>query len=156
MIRYALACDSGHRFESWFGSIAAFDNLREQGILTCPTCGSQQVAKTIMSPAVVAARGQAMLPAEGAPAGTGPAPVDVALLDDKRQELRNALRAFRDKVFAETQDVGTRFPEEARRMHDGEIAHREIRGQATIDEARALLDDGVMILPLPSLPDDLN
>ena len=156
MIRYALACDAGHRFESWFGNSAAFDSLLEQGILTCPTCGSQQVAKTIMAPAVVARRGPPAKLGESSPVEAGPAPVDVALLDDKRQEIRNAIRVFRDMVLAETQDVGPRFPEEARRMHDGEIAHREIRGQATIDEARALIDDGIMVLPLPTLPDDLN
>ena len=155
MIRYALACDAGHRFESWFGSSAAFDSLLATGVLVCPSCGSHHVAKTIMAPAIVAKRGPAAKRAEDTPA-SGAAPVDVALLDDKRQELRNAIRAFRDKVLADTQDVGTRFPEEARRMHDGEIAHREIRGQATIDEARALLDDGIMVLPLPTLPDDLN
>ena len=155
MIRYALACDAGHRFESWFGNSAAFDDLLEQGILSCPTCGSQHVAKSIMAPAV-ARRATDLQRVDGARLEESQPALDVALLDEKRRELRTAIRLFRDKVLVETQDVGMRFPEEARRMHDGEIAHREIRGQATIDEARALLDDGIMILPLPTLPDDLN
>ena len=156
MIRYTLACDAGHRFDSWFGSSTAFDGLREQGALTCPTCGSRHVAKTIMAPAVLAQRAPSATLVEGAPTGTNAAAVDVALLDDRRQEIRDAMRVFRDKVLAKTHDVGTRFPEQARRMHDGEIAHEDIRGQATIDEARALIEDGIMVLPLPTLPDDLN
>ena len=155
MIRYSLACDAGHRFDSWFGNSAAFDSLLSQGVLTCPECGSGQVAKTIMAPAIVARQSPGAQLAENAPTG-GPAAVDLALMDDKRRELRSMVRAFREQVLAGTQDVGARFPEEARRMHEGEIAHREIRGQATIDEARALLDEGIMILPLPVLPDDLN
>ena len=82
--------------------------------------------------------------------------MEVTLLDERRTELRRLARALRDKIMAETQDVGLRFPDEARRMHEGEIPHREIRGQATIDEARSLLEDGVMILPLPGAPDELN
>ena len=95
-------------------------------------------------------------PTPTSPAPTGRGAIDVSLLDDRRQELRGLVKAFRDKVLAETQDVGARFPQEARQMHDGDIPHREIRGQATLDEARALLEDGIMILPLPAAPDDFN
>ncbi len=143
MIRYALACDVGHEFESWFGSGAAFDELSRRDLVACPDCGSTRVVKAIMAPAVVTPQ-------------PAPAAVGVALLDERRRELRKLARALRDKIVAETQDVGTRFPDEARRMHGGEVPHREIRGQATVDEARSLLEEGVMILPLPSVPDDLN
>ena len=151
MIRYSLACDSGHRFESWFHDSAAFDTLAGRGLVKCPNCASAAVAKTIMAPAVVAAR----VPAgRSAPAKADS--IDVSLLDEGRRELRSLIKAVREKVVAETQDVGPRFPEQARRMHDGDIPHRDIRGQATIDEARALLEDGIFILPLPSAPDELN
>ena len=136
MIRYALACTSGHRFESWFANSDAFDALVERNILTCPVCGASDVAKAIMAPAVVATRGHAVAPAT--------APLDVSLLEDGRKELRDLVKAFRDKVLANTRDVGARFPDEARRMHDGDIPHADIRGQATHDEALALLEDGII------------
>ena len=150
MIRYSLACDSGHRFESWFHNSTAFDELAERQLVSCPTCASLRVAKTIMAPAVVATRPPTVS------AATGSGSVDVSLLDEGRKDLRNLIQAVRHKVMAETQDVGARFPREARRMHDGDIPHRDIRGQATLDEARALLEDGIFILPLPPAPDELN
>ncbi len=149
MIRYSLACDSGHRFESWFHDSAAYDALADRQLVNCPVCASSAVAKTIMAPAVVAVR----VPAAAA---TKPESVDVSLLDEGRKDLRSLIKAVRDKVMAETQDVGARFPYEARRMHEGDIPHRDIRGQATLDEARALLEDGISILPLPSAPEELN
>ena len=156
MILYSLACDAGHRFESWFGSSIAFDTLVGQGVLSCPTCGSSRVAKTIMAPAIVANRVTIARPDASSSSDTAAPSVEVALLDDKRLEARRVIKAFHEKVMAETLDVGSRFPDEARRMQDGKIPHREIRGQASLEEARALLEDGVMILPLPTIPEELN
>ena len=70
--------------------------------------------------------------------------------------MRSFIAAFREKVLATTQDVGSRFPEEARRIHDGDVPHREIRGQATVEEARSLLEDGILVVPIPNLPEELN
>ena len=149
MIRFALSCDKGHRFESWFASGAAFDELTGRGLVACSACGSTGVGKAIMAPAVVTER--------PAPSRGEERPrLEVSLLDERRSELRRLAKALREKIIAETQDVGARFPDEARRMHEGEIPHREIRGEATPDEARSLLKDGVMILPLPAAPDDFN
>ena len=151
MIRYALACDAGHRFESWFHDSAAFDDLADRALISCPTCSSSKVDKAIMAPAVVADRGRpTSAPAEGANL------VDISLMDERRRGVRERLKAFREKVLAETTDVGDRFPEEARRMHEGKIPRNEIRGQATLDEAKSLLEEGIMILPLPVLPEELN
>ena len=165
MIRYALACDAGHRFESWFGDSADFDGLAGRGLVTCPDCGSAHVAKAIMAPAVLAGSGEKVpsVPVRSSQhatpeASSGDLPENSAggPLGAAHREMRSLVRAMRGKVLAGTQDVGSRFPAEARRMHDGDIPHRDSRGEATLDEARALLEDGVLILPVPGLPDELN
>ena len=157
MIRYALACDAGHRFESWFGDSAAFDHLKAEGLVACPCCGSTRVVKAIMAPSVTR-RGEgdgredrgAAAPLRPSPPEAGRGPLD------GHREVRALVQALRSKVLAETTDVGDRFPREARRMHDGDIPHRDIRGEATLEEARSLLEEGIMILPVPLAPDELN
>lgn len=168
MIRYTLSCDAGHQFESWFRDSAAYDQQQDTGFAICPTCGSSRVGKTIMAPAIRNARetrrsveaevpvGTNVPSAGAADAGSAEAIINVALLDERRTEVRSLLKQLRGKILAESQDVGRLFPEQARRMHDGTIPLRQIRGQATPDEARDLLEDGVLILPLPTAPEDLN
>lgn len=157
MIRYALYCDEGHRFDSWFYDSSAFDTQAERGLVACPTCQSQHVVKAIMAPAVVAARTSRLADsAETKPVPVPPAskpPLEMALLDEDRRQL---VRAFREKVVAETRDVGSAFAVEARRIHEDDGSKERIRGQATLEEARDLIEDGIMVLPLPTLPDDLN
>ncbi len=152
MILFTLACDAGHRFESWFRGNDVFDEQVAARLVQCPICQSTCVAKTIMSPAVVGPRHerrpQAILTEPGQPDG--------ALLDESRMKVRTTLRTLREKILAEGHDVGERFPEEARRMHGGETPVRQIHGKATPEEARGLLDEGIMILPIPVLPDELN
>ena len=147
MIRYQLGCDNDHHFESWFRDSAAFDAQVGGGLLSCPACGSVRVAKSIMAPAVVGASARRAIAVD---------PPGGAILDGRQREIRAALRVLRSKILSEGQDVGTRFPEEARQMHDGAVPVRPIHGQATPDEARGLLDDGIMILPIPALPEELN
>jgi hypothetical protein len=150
MILYALACIGGHRFESWFRNGAAYDEQTARGLIACPVCNSADVAKTIMAPAVVS-RGAivAVAPQETALAET-------PLLDERQIAARSFLKAVRDRVLSEGEDVGAKFSDQARQMHDGDIPHRHIHGQATVEEARALIEDGVAILPLPMLPEELN
>jgi hypothetical protein len=148
MIKYALACDRGHEFESWFPSAAAYDAQARRGLVACPECGSNRVAKAIMAPAVVGA-------ARAAAASTE-APNDVALLDRKQRALRDAVRALRREIEVNTADVGTKFAELARSMHAGETPERAIRGQASGAEVEALLEEGVGVLPMPTAPDELN
>jgi hypothetical protein len=148
MIRYTLACGNGHRFESWFGGSADFDAQSVRGLVSCPICQSADVTKTIMAPALVN-RG-------GAPASDGAPGQEMVLLDERQVEARQFLKAFRDKVMSESEDVGDKFPGEARKMHEGDIPHRHIRGKATIEEARTLIAEGVTILPVPVLPEELN
>ena len=159
MIRYQLGCANDHSFESWFRDSAAFDVQVERALLSCPVCGTDRVAKSIMAPAVVggSARRDAetearqaveVLPQRGQP--------DAAILDDRHREVRAALRELRTKILANGENVGARFPDEARRMHDGDIPHRQIHGHATAQEARELLGDGILVLPVPLLPEELN
>jgi hypothetical protein len=162
MIRYALACGSGHEFESWFASADAFDDLDRRGLNACPVCGSSKVAKRLMAPAVSTARGKAARDAAAAAqpalptaAAAGPAG-EVAVIDERDVKLRAMLRDLHAHVRANTEDVGKAFAEKAFLMHQGEIEHRPIRGQATPEEAAALREEGVPVAPLPPLPDDLN
>ena len=154
MILYQLGCSNDHSFESWFRDSAAFDDQVAHGLLSCPVCGSGGVSKSIMAPAVVggSTKREARQDLEPAAAGDG----DGMLLDAKHRAIRAALRAIRSKILAEGHDVGTRFPEEARLMHEGAIPPLPIHGQATPDEARGLLEDGIMILPIPVVPEELN
>lgn len=150
MILYALACINGHRFESWFRNGAAYDEQTDRGLIACPTCRSANVSKTIMAPAVVS---------RGAIVPVAPVPPEVAatpLLDERQMAARHFIKALRERVLSEGEDVGDRFSDQARQMHDGDIPHRHIHGQATVEEARALVEDGVAILPLPMLPEELN
>lgn len=154
MILYSLACDAGHRFDSWFRDSAAFEDQAARDFVVCPTCASTRVAKTIMAPAIVGGRAPMVQePDVATPTETA---TDVALLDPKRQKVRALLKELRDKVVADGVDVGASFPEEARRIHHGEAPTRQIYGQATIAEARDLVEDGIMVLPLPIVSDDLN
>ena len=151
MILFTLACDAGHRFESWFRGNDVFDEQVAARSVQCPICRSPRVAKTIMAPAILGTRRERPIRPS--------AQLDraeVALLDERRMEVRASLRTFREKILAEGHDVGERFPEEARRMHEGEAPVRQIHGKATPEEARDLLDEGIIILPIPVLPDELN
>jgi hypothetical protein len=160
MIRYALSCAEDHRFESWFRDSAAFEAQVARKLLACPVCGSSSVAKTLMTPSLARGEGADKAPAEAAPGERGDAaaekPAPVALVSEKERELRDALKALRAFVEAKSDDVGQRFAEEARRMHSGEIEHRPIRGEATREEARSLIEEGIEVHPLPILPEERN
>ena len=155
MIRYQLGCPNDHQFETWFRDSAAFDEQLSRGLLACPACGSVEVAKSIMAPAVVGSSARREIVAVPPP-GPMPPQGEGALLDPRRRAMRAALSAVRAKILSEGHDVGARFPEEARQMHDGAIPARPIHGRATPDEARDLIEDGIMILPIPAPPEELN
>jgi hypothetical protein len=162
MIRYSLICDNAHEFDSWFANSGAFDDQSVGGLVVCPFCDSAHVTKAIMSPRIARTDRAlpALLPAPEAPATGTPKPPEekrsVALIDEKHAALRNMMRELHSKIMETTVDVGSRFPEEARRIHDSDAPERPIRGQATAEEASALLDEGIGILPIPTLPDERN
>lgn len=140
MIRFALRCDRGHRFDSWFGSGADFDRLSGQGLLACAVCGNGAVEKDLMAPAVTttsAAPARLETPLPAAPLAAPASPAEQALADLRR------------RVEATAEDVGRNFAAEARRIHAGEAPERTIIGEARPSEARALLEDGVPVAPLP-------
>src|SRR3954471_5365988 len=159
MIRYALACNKAHPFESWFPSSEAFDAQRAQGLLTCPVCGAAEVEKQIMAPSVTStdkAPAPAEAPAPTQPSAEPPSPQPVALLSEPEQALRAMLKAVREHVTQNADYVGTGFAEEARKMHYGEIEHRSIFGEANLAQAKALLEEGIEVHPLPIMLDDHN
>lgn len=151
MIRYTLVCDAGHGFESWFPSGASYDDQSTRGLVTCPACGSAQVAKGMMAPAL--ARGAGPRLEAGEPVGEARAD-PVPMTAEPEQRIRALLRAVRAHVTRTSDDVGGRFPEEARRMHYGETPSRPIYGEASPEEARALVEEGIEVAPLPPAPED--
>ena len=134
MITYTLVCDADHRFESWFKSSAAFDDLSRSGHLSCAVCGSRKVEKSLMAPSVQPARKAA------------------TKLRDPSSDQEAALAALRAKVEANSEYVGMNFVTEARAMHDGDAPERSIYGEARADEAMKLMEDGVPVAPLPFMP----
>ena len=155
MIRYALICDEAHEFESWFSSVSGFDEQARRGFVTCPHCNSPRVTKAIMAPNVARRDRDDATPAPVQPA-QAQQPQDMLLVDSKMAEVRAMVRALREKIMEHTTDVGAAFPEEARKIHDGDAEARPIRGQASFEEARALIEDGVEIMPIPLLPEERN
>lgn len=138
MIRYALACAEGHAFESWFASAAGYEAQKAGGLVECPVCGSLEVEKALMAPAL------------GKPA-LGKAEAAQTLKAPEGAEAAK-IAALRAEIEQNADYVGLRFAEEARRMHAGDIETRAIYGEAKLPEARALLDEGVPITPLPFRP----
>jgi hypothetical protein len=159
MIRYALACDNGHAFDSWFQNSAAYDKQAKAGLVACPVCNSVKVEKTIMAPRVSGAkkRGDAPLPERPpSPAQSPEAPSPVAIVSPQEREFRKKLKELRDHLTKNADYVGQKFPQEARKMHYGEIEHRSIYGEATPDQAKELHEEGIEFHPLPVLPDERN
>ena len=161
MIRYALVCDKGHDFESWFADSAAFDKQAKRKLVTCPHCGSVKVAKALMTPRLAGARKRARLAAPPEPVAEAPVPAmpekaPVAMISPHEQEIRAKLKELREQLTKNADDVGQKFPEEARKMHYGEIEHRSIYGVASPEDAKELAEEGIEFHPLPILPDDRN
>ncbi|WP_455270419.1 DUF1178 family protein [Rhizobium herbae] len=142
MIKYTLSCDNGHSFEGWFSSSADFDRQAELGLVSCPVCGSATVGKELMAPSVSTARKKDE--------------TKVLMMDQARKEAVAKIRELVTSIRENAEDVGAKFPEEARKIHYGEAEQRGLIGQATVDEAKALLEEGIEIAALPVLPDDVN
>lgn len=140
MIRYDLRCDRGHAFDSWFAGAAAFDALDAAGMLCCAVCGSSRVSKALMAPALGGGETAA------APA---PEPSVEHPLSAPASPAEQALAELRQRIESTSDDVGSAFAVEARRMHEGQAPKRAIRGEARAAEARALLEDGIPVVPLP-------
>lgn len=157
MIRYRLVCNKSHEFEAWFGSSTAYERQAKRGQVECPDCGSKKVTKAIMSPGV-ATRGREasreVAPVAAEPAAP-PSPAEAQHIEMQRQIL-TLMRQVRAEVEQKAEYVGPRFADEARKIHHQETEARGIWGEATVQEARELAEEGIDCLPLPRLPEDSN
>ena len=135
MIRYSLHCDEDHTFDSWFRSGEDYDSLRKVGMLSCPICGSENVSKSMMSPQVKS---------------SGTEEQDVKTdLSKPASPAEQAISELRNLIKKQSEYVGREFPSEARAIHFGDAPKRSIYGEAKPDEAQALLDDGILVAPIP-------
>ena len=145
MIQYTLKCSEDHRFDSWFQSAEAFDKLKAAGMVTCSICGDPHVEKAMMAPRVRPARKAAAPRPDAETPPVGP-------LSQPSSEIEQALAHMKKQVEDNSDYVGMNFAKEARAMHDGDAPERSIYGEAKLDEAKALLEDGIPVTPLPFRP----
>ncbi|XHS77462.1 DUF1178 family protein [Burkholderiaceae bacterium UC74_6] len=133
-----LQCGVGHAFEGWFGSSEDCDAQQARGLLSCPLCANAEIKRMPSAPRINL--------------GAGAKPTEVA--EPTPAEIRAQVQQFVRQLRANSEDVGQRFAEEARRIHGGEAEERAIRGQASPEETRELIEDGIPVLPLPAAADD--
>lgn len=141
MISYSLVCANDHKFDAWFRNAEAYEEQHRRGIVTCPVCASDNVGKALMAPSIARSNSEKVALSTGHP---------------QQAQLRATMLALRNKVTSEADYVGDRFAEEARKIHFGEADPRGIYGEATREEVRGLIEDGVDFMPLPTLPEEHN
>ncbi|QHE76040.1 DUF1178 family protein [Hydrogenophaga sp. PBL-H3] len=148
-----LQCAHQHEFEGWFGSEDDFVSQLGRGLVTCPLCGDAHIQKKLSAPRLNlrVGRGDAEATATPTPASAAVAMTNQGMNPDLAALQARMLRALRE-VVANTEDVGERFAHEARAMHHGEVEHRNIRGQASPEEALAMMEEGIEVIALPTLP----
>lgn len=140
MIQYSLQCDREHGFDAWFGSSADYDRQKAAGLVTCPFCDSKTISKMLMAPNVTTGRQKEKSQA--------------VVMDTMRRDMIARLKDTVKEIRAKSEDVGERFPDEARKIHYGETEARGIIGQASPDEVEALFEEGIEIAALPVFPED--
>jgi len=141
MIRYGLICDNDHEFEAWFRSGEDFEAQKSRKLVSCPECGSHEVQKALMAPAVSTSRKKSQ--------------IALAMSEEQKRALAQ-LKELSQKIRENSDYVGDKFAEEARKIHFGEAEARGIYGEATPDEVKSLAEDGVDFMPIPMLPEDRN
>jgi hypothetical protein len=147
MIHYDLICDKGHAFDGWFRNSAAYDEQAEKGLVSCTVCGSAKVEKQLMAPGI---------PMKSNRRDTTPKKMVSGPVDPRLAVMMQMVREMRKHVEENAEYVGERFAEEARKIHYEEAEHRGIYGEASPDEAKALIEEGIAVHPLPRLPEDGN
>jgi hypothetical protein len=149
MIRYDLICAEGHEFDGWFSNSAAFDEQSREELVACVHCGSTKVEKQLMAPGI---------PVKGNRKSEAPAnkPMLASAFDPRRQKLVQMMRELRKAVEENSEYVGDKFAEEARKIHYEEAEKRGIYGETSAQDAEALIEEGIEIHPLPVLPEDGN
>ncbi|MBB4305576.1 hypothetical protein GGD81_004657 [Rhodobium orientis] len=181
MIRYQLVCGNGHDLEIWFRGSDDCDRQIAEGAISCPHCGNREIAKKLMAPSVVTARSRAVSPEDqskpdGPSQGGGAVPQQAAnvpvpvatqppvqtpdisghLSDKQMTKLVEMVREVKKFVTENAENVGKEFPKVARAMHFGDEEKRGIYGEATLEDAAELLEEGIDVLPLPRLPEEHN
>jgi hypothetical protein len=148
MIRYDLICEDGHEFDGWFSNSAAFDDQSRRSLVSCVHCGSTQIEKQLMAPGIpVKSNRRTEAPAK---------PMLASAFDPKQEKIAQLLRELRKTVEENSEYVGEKFAEEARKIHYEEAEKRGIYGETTADDAKALIEEGIEIHPLPTLPEENN
>jgi hypothetical protein len=156
VISYSLVCDRGHGFESWFANSAAYDRQVKRKLVACPLCESTKVEKAIMAPRLARKDKSTSRPEPVEAPIAAPAPATPVMISPQEREFRAKLKELRQHLTSNSDNVGKKFPDEARKMHYGEIEHRSIYGEATPDDAKALHEEGIEFHPLPVLPEERN
>ena len=164
MIRYALSCDKGHGFESWFPDSSAFDGQVRRKLVACPVCNSTRISKAIMAPNIARKDRESGPDSDDSPQDTASLPVAApvsapsapALLSEEALAVRAMLKAVHRHVVENADNVGKDFADEALKIHHGEADERPIYGQATPEDAQMLEEEGVPFNLLPMLPDEQN
>ena len=141
MIRFSLVCERDHEFDGWFRSSDDFDAQRKRGLVSCPACSSAKVEKALMAPAISTARKQEKI---------------ALAVGDEQKKMLAQFHELGRKLREGAENVGEKFADEARKIHFGEAEARGIYGEASPDEVKGLLDDGVEFMPLPALPEERN
>ncbi|MEE4153959.1 MAG: DUF1178 family protein [Erythrobacter sp.] len=149
MIVYDLHCAHGHRFEGWFSSSSDFEDQQAGGLLVCPVCGALEVTKAPMAPAVPVKGNARREQASPAPEAAAAAPVANTPMPPQVREAMAKLAEAQAKALAKSTWVGADFAEQSRAMHYGERDEAPIHGQASLAEARSLIEEGVPVAPLP-------
>jgi hypothetical protein len=145
LIRYDIICAKGHEFDGWFSNSDAYDKQAKRGLISCTHCGVTKIEKQIMAPGI---------PTKG---NSKPETQAMSAAPDPRAAaMLQVMREYRKHVVANSENVGTQFAEEARKIHFKEVKERPIIGEATREEAVALLEDGIDVQPIPRLPEDGN
>ena len=147
MIRYDLICDRDHPFDGWFSDSTAYDAQAARGLVNCSVCGSIRIGKQLMAPGI---------PSKSNAAAEAPKRMMTGPLDPRAQMMMKMMREMRKSVEANAEYVGGNFAEEARKIHYDEAEKRGIYGEATAADAKALIEEGIEVHPLPRLPEDGN
>ncbi len=142
MIKFGLVCETDLDFDAWFGSSEDFEKQTKRGLVTCPVCNSPKVQKSLMAPSVSTARKKEKMA--------------VAQVSEVHKAALTEMRKIRDHIVDNSENVGDKFPDEARKIHYGEADERGIYGEASRDEVHSLLEEGIGIAPLPTVPEDAN
>ena len=145
MIVYSLHCANGHDFEGWFTRMSAYEEQAADGKLICPICESRQIAKAPMAPSLPVAVGER----NQKPQSPTPVPHRAPQMPDELRKMRQFMSGLRKYVEQNAENVGPEFPEEARKIHYGESEERPIYGEASLEEAVELAEEGIDVAPLP-------